>query len=67
MKCHIPVDISKIKIKTKHFLGVKDKPSRCGVAAEICDEKGFSRGCCGSWRACLCEYPSGVTQGQAKV
>lgn len=41
MKCHIPVDISKIKIKTKHFLGIKDKPSGHGVAAEPCDEKGF--------------------------
>lgn len=41
-KCHIPVDISKIKIKTQHFLGIKDKPSGRGVAAELCDKKGFS-------------------------
>lgn len=47
LKRHVLLDISKIKIKTKHVLGVKEKSSRSGVAAGICDEKGLSRG---SWR-----------------
>lgn len=45
VKCHIPSDISKIKIKTKHVLSVKERCSRSGVAAGACDEKGFSRYC----------------------
>lgn len=71
LKHHVPLDISKIKIKTKHVLGVKEKSSRSGVAAGICDEKGFSRGCCCSWRPWLCGSPlvlrQKATQGQVKV
>lgn len=71
MKCHVPLDISKIEIKTKHVLGVKEKPTRTGVAAGTCDEKGFSRGRHCFWRARLHGSPlvprQRATQGQAKA
>lgn len=41
LKCHVPLDISKIEIKTKHVTGVKEKSSRSSVAAGTCDEKVF--------------------------